>query len=113
VIVCMYEKLRYTYRNFRFSVYMCAFCTHEKSLTFRGNLNYTDLSKMDQLPTDQQEALRKTNTERLRIMAAKTYNVGDDELETMDRTVLLKVVARDIVSRTGATSRGGQKNQIK
>ena len=29
---------------------------------------------MDQLPTDQQESLRKTNTERLRIMAAKTYD---------------------------------------
>jgi len=33
---------------------------------------------MDQLPTDLQEALRKTNTERPRIMAAKTYDVGDD-----------------------------------
>ena len=53
---------------------------------------------MDQLPTDQQEALRKTNTERLRIMAAKTYNVGDDELETMDRTALLDVIATDIQS---------------
>ena len=85
---------------------ICAFCfTHETSLTFRGNLNYTDLSKMDQLPTDQQEALRKTNTERLRIMAAKTYDVGDDELETMDRTALLEVVARDIVSRRGSISR--------
>jgi len=45
------------------------------------------------------------NTERLRIMAAKTYDVGDDELETMDRTALLEVVARDIISRRGATSR--------
>jgi len=60
---------------------------------------------MDQLPTDQQEALRKTNTECLRIMAAKTYDVGDDELETMDRTALLEVVARDIISRMVATSR--------
>ena len=85
---------------------ICAFCcTHETSLTFRGNLNYTDLSKMDQLPTDQQEALRKTNTERLRIMTAKTYYVGDYELETMDRTALLDVIATDIVSRRGATSR--------
>jgi len=46
---------------------------------------------MDQLPTDQQEALRK-------IMAAKTYDVGDDELETMDRTALLDVIATDIVA---------------
>ena len=38
-------------------------------------------------------------------MAAKTYDVGDDELETMDRTALLEVVAKDIVSPRGATSR--------
>ena len=92
---------------------ICAFCcTHETSLTFQvdlgsleKNLNYTDLSKMDQLPTDLQEALLKTNTERLRIMAAKTYDVGDDELEAMDRTALLDVIATDIVARRGATSR--------
>ena len=92
---------------------ICAFCcTHETSLTFQvdlgsheKNLNYTYLSKMDQLPTDQQEALRKTNTERLRIMAAKTYDVGDDELQAMDRTALLDVIATDIVARRGATSR--------
>ena len=49
--------------------------------------------------------MRKTNTERLRIMAAKTYDVGDDELETMDRTALLDVIATDIVARRGAASR--------
>jgi len=38
-------------------------------------------------------------------MAAKTYDVGDDELETMDRTALLDVIATDIVARRGATSR--------
>jgi len=38
-------------------------------------------------------------------MAAKTYYVGDDELETMDRTALLDVIATDIVARKGATSR--------
>jgi len=87
---------------------ICAFCcTHETSLT------YTYLSKMNQLPTDQQEALRKTNTERLRIMAAKTYDVGDDELETMDRTALLEVVARDMISLKGATSKRNRKNQIR
>jgi len=68
---------------------------------------------MDQLPTDQQEALRKTNTERLRIMAAKTYDVGDDELETMDRTALLDVVARDIVSSGVLPVDGDQKSQMK
>ena len=56
---------------------VCALCcTHETSPTFRETLNCTDLSKMDQFPTDQQEALRKTNTERLSILAAKTYDVG-------------------------------------
>jgi len=66
---------------------------------------------MDQLPADQQEALRKTNTERLRIMAAKTYDAGDEELKTMDRTALLDVVATDIVARRGATSgRGSEKS---
>jgi len=38
-------------------------------------------------------------------MAAKTYDVGDDELGTMDRTALLAVIATDIVGRRGATSR--------
>ena len=100
---------------------ICAFCcTHETSLTFQvdlgsheKNLNYTYLSKVDQLPTNQQEALRKTNTERLRIMAAKTYDVGDDELETMDRTALLDVIATDIVARRVLQVGGGRKNQIK
>jgi len=62
---------------------------------------------MDQLPTDQQKALRRTNTERLRIMAAKTYDSGDDELKTMDRTALLEV--KDIVVRRGAAS--GRKSE--
>jgi len=52
---------------------------------------------MDQLPTDQQVALYKTNTERLRLMVAETSDVEDDELETMDRTALLGIVAKDIV----------------
>jgi len=38
-------------------------------------------------------------------MAAKTYDVGDDELETMDRTASLNVIATDIVARRGATIR--------
>ena len=60
-----------------------------------SNLLYI-LLKMDQLQTDQQKALRKTNTERLRIMAAKTGDMDDDELETMDGTALLGAAARDI-----------------
>jgi len=42
-------------------------------------------------------------------MAAKTYDVGDDELETMDRTALLEV--KDIVARRGAAS--GQVGKIR
>jgi len=57
---------------------------------------------MNQLSTDQQDALRKTNTEHLRIMAAKTGTVDNDELETMDRTALLELVAQDIVAKKGA-----------
>ena len=60
---------------------------------------------MDQLPTDQQEALCKTNTERLRLMVAETGDVEDDELETLYRTDLLGIVAKDIVSRRGSASR--------
>ena len=75
----------------RFCVHV-RFAARSKHRRLCGILNCTDLSKMDQLPTDQQEALRKTNTERLRIMAAKTYDVGNDELETMDRTALLDVI---------------------
>ena len=60
---------------------------------------------MDQLPTGQQEALRNMNKKRLRIMAAKTCDVGDDELEKMDRKALLDIVAKAIVSRVGSASR--------
>ena len=40
-------------------------------------------------------------------MAAKTYDVGDDELKTMGRTALLEV--KDIVVRRGAAS--GRKSE--
>jgi len=55
---------------------------------------------MDQLPTDQQEALRKTNTERLRLMAAKRGDVEDDELETMDKMA----AAATTLNHTAATA---------
>jgi len=38
-------------------------------------------------------------------MAAKTYDVGDDALEAMNRTALLNMTATDIVARRGATNR--------
>ena len=64
---------------------------------------------MDQLLPDQQESLRKTNTEHLRVMAAKTGEVDEDELMTLDRSALLQIVAHDILDRKevekGATYR--------
>ena len=39
---------------------------------------------MDQLTAEQQEALRKNATEWLHIMAARTGDAEDDDLETMD-----------------------------
>ena len=53
------------------------------------------------MPAEQQEALRKTNTERLRLMAAKTGDVEEEELETMDRTALLAIVVKDNLARVG------------
>ena len=38
-------------------------------------------------------------------MAAKTYDVEDNELEAVNRTALLNMTATDIVARRGATSR--------
>ena len=64
---------------------------------------------MDQLLPDQQESLRKTNTERLRVMAAKTGEVDEEKLMTLDRLALLEIVANDILDRKevekGATYR--------
>ena len=57
--------------------------------------------------------MRKTSTERLRIMAAKTYDVGDDELEAMDRTAWLDVIATDVEARRVLPVGGNRKNQIK
>jgi len=49
---------------------------------------------MDQLPEEQQENLRKSNTERLRVMAARLGEVEDDEIASMDRPTLIQVVAQ-------------------
>ena len=54
---------------------------------------------MDQLSIEQHEEVRKTNTERLRLMAAKTGEVEDEELETMDRTAFLAIVIKDTLAR--------------
>ena len=51
--------------------------------------------KMDTLPADQQEALRKASTDRLRFLAARTGAVdSEEELADMDRVALLQVVAQ-------------------
>ena len=57
---------------------------------------------MDQLPADQQETIKKANTERLRVMAARTGAVDDEELATMDRRGLVEVVTQGIVDRNEA-----------
>ena len=64
---------------------------------------------MDQLPADQQETIKKANTERLRVMAARTGAVQDEDLATMDRMGLVEVVTQGMVGRNeaenGAASR--------
>jgi len=48
---------------------------------------------MEQLINDEINNLRKTNTERLRITAARTGEIDEELLENMDRSDLLQVVA--------------------
>jgi len=67
-----------------------------------GYLNlfdFSDFVKMEKLPTEQQEALKKANTERLRILATKTGAVDDDILEKLDRAALLDIVIQDMLAR--------------
>ena len=52
---------------------------------------------MDTLPADQQEALRKASTDRLRFLAARTGAVdSEEELADIDRAALLQVVAHSM-----------------
>ena len=63
---------------------------------------------MDQLPADQQEILKKSNTERPRLMAARTGTADDDTIDKMDRAELIQVVAQSMVDKKdekGATSK--------
>jgi len=67
-----------------------------------GNLNlfdFSDFVKVEKLPTEQQEALKKASTERLRILASKTGVVDDDILEKLDRAALLDVVIQDMLAK--------------
>jgi len=61
--------------------------------------NFSDFVKMEKLQTEQQEALKKANTERLRILATKTGAVDDDILEKLDRAALLDIVIQDTLAK--------------
>ena len=69
-----------------------------------GGLNlayqiFRNFSEMEKLPIDQQETLRKANTERLRVMAARRGDVDDDELESMDRAALMDIVVKGMLAK--------------
>jgi len=66
------------------------------------NVKFCYFADMDQLSAEQQETLHKNSTERLRVMAVRTSNVTDDELETMERMALLELMARSMVVKKGA-----------
>ena len=57
---------------------------------------------MDQSVIDEIENLRKNNTERLRIMAARTGEIAEEVLKNMDRSDLLKAVAESNVKKREA-----------
>jgi len=57
---------------------------------------------MDQLSAEQQEPLHKNSTDRLRVMAGRTDDMDNDELEMMDRVALLELVAKSMLAKEGA-----------
>ena len=61
--------------------------------------DFCNFSEMEKLSVDQQETLRKANTERLRVMAARTGDVDDNELESMDRAALMDIVVKGILAK--------------
>ena len=65
-------------------------------------LNFPEIKK---LSSDQQETLRKAKTERLRVMAAKTGDLDDDELKSMDRAALMDIVVKGMLAKK-ETDRG-------
>jgi len=66
------------------------------------NVKFCYFADMDQLSAEQQETLHKNSTERLRMMAVRTGNVTDNELETMDRMARLRLMARSMVVKKNA-----------
>ena len=92
---------RYTVILFCCVVFVTTSCSRGIA-GFRNNQNLSfqfDFVEMDTLKVEQQEALRKNSTERLRLMAARTGQVMEEELETLDRTALLEVVAKGILAK--------------
>ena len=67
------------------------FCDRPKFVIF------FKFATIDQVTVEQQEALRNNATERLRLVAARTGEVEDGDLETMDRMSLLDVMAKNMV----------------
>ena len=63
------------------------------------DVNCLLLFTMDQLSADEQENLRKCNSERLRSMAARTGQMGEDDIAAMDRPALLQAAAQDLLSK--------------
>ena len=45
---------------------------------------------MEKLSQEQQESLRKASSERLRVMAARTGSVSEEEIAAMDRSACCK-----------------------
>ena len=69
-----------------------------------GNQNlayqiFLNFSEMEKLSSDQQETIRKENTERLRVMTARTGDVDNDELESMDRAALMDIVVKGMLAK--------------
>jgi len=65
---------------------------HYRNFADTQNVKFCYFADMDQLSAEQQETLHKISTERLHVMAGRTGDVDDDELETMDRTALLELM---------------------
>ena len=54
---------------------------------------------MEKLSQEQQESLRKTSNDRLRVMAARTGSVSDEERAAMDRAALFQIVVAGSTAR--------------
>jgi len=62
--------------------------------------------KMDQLPPESQESLRRTGTERLRGRLMRA-GLDEDRVMEMDRPELLEATAKELAKETPTELRGG------